>query len=314
MSDFGVNEANSQGQSLMSQTIAYNQQAKAHNDQILRDYQGQKKQLATDEKEDKYFHLADDGYSLYGLHSQLKQSYNVFKNGGEGAKPPKPSTDVKDFVKSKVQGDPVPETTPPVAQTGANEATEGAGANVPPKPQESGTKVSTGESLASDTEETESSINKSKNLVTNGAKATEEGLEGTIGKAKVAGAVAGKALGIVSGVQSAYGDIKGDWGKEDTAGKVANVASIAGGVLDVASMIPGLDVVAAPLAALASVTGAIAGGIESKEQDDKQAEEDAGEAQTQTMSLKSAPVFSQMGMVASMNTSSSNMIRGNATF
>ena len=314
MSDFGVNQANSQGQSLLSETISYNQQAKAHNDQILRDYQGQKKQLATDEKEDKYFHLADDGYTLYGLHSQLKQSYNVFKNGGQGAKDLKPSTDIKDFAKSKIQGEPVPETTPPVAQTGVNEATEGAGANVPPKSQEPSTKVSSGESLASDTAEGEQAINKSKKLVSNSGKAIEEGAESTIGKATKVAGFAGKALGIVGGIQAGYSDIKGDWGKEDTAGKVSNVASIAGGVLDVASLITGLDVVAAPLAAATSVVGAIAGGIEAKDQDDKEAQSDASEAESQKMSLKSAPVFSQMGMVASMNTSSSNMIRGNATF
>jgi hypothetical protein len=314
MSDFGVNQANSQGQSLLSETIAYNQQAKAHNDQILRDYQGQKKQLATDEKEDKYFHLATDGYSLYGLHSQLKQSYNVFKNGAQGAKQLKPSTDIQDFAKSKIQGAPKPEGTPPIAQTGANEATEGAGANVPPKSQESSTKVSSGESLGSEANETEETLNKTKNLVKNGGQAIEQGLEGTIGKVSKVAGTAGTALGIVGGVQSAYGDLKGDWGKEDTAGKISNVASIASGALDVASMIPALAPITAPLGALSGVVGAIAGGIESRNQDDKEASQDASEAKSQTMSLKSAPVFSQMGMVASMNTSSSNMIRGNATF
>jgi hypothetical protein len=314
MSDFGVNAANSQGQSLLSETISYNQQAKAHNDQILRDYQGQKKQLGTQETEDKYFHLAEDGYSLYGLHSQLKHSYNVFSGGEKGAKDLKPSTDIKDFVKSKIQGEPKPEGTPPVAQTGVNEATEGAGANVPPKGQESSTKVSSGESLASDTAEGEQAINKAKNLVSKGGQAIEEGAEGVAGKLASGVGVASTALGVIGGIQSAYGDIKGDWGKEDTAGKISNVASIATGALDVAALIPGLDVVAAPLAAASSVIGAIAGGVESKDQDDKEAEQDAGEAKSQQMSLKSAPIFSQMGMVASMNTSSSNMIRGNATF
>ena len=311
MSDFGVSQANSQGQSLISETIAYNQQAKAHNDQILRDYQGQKKQLATDEKEDKYFHLATDGYSLYGLHSQLKQSYNIFKNGAQGAKQLKPSTDIQDFVKSKIQGAPKPQGTPPIAQTGVNQATEGAGANVPPKSQEPSTKVSSGKSLASDTEE---AINKTKNLVKTGGQEIKEGLEGTIGKVSKVAGTAGTALGIVGGVQSAYGDLKGDWGKEDTAGKISNVASIASGALDVAAMIPGLAPIAAPLGALSGLVGAISGGIESRNQDDKEASQDASEAQSQTMSLKSSPVFSQMGMVASMNTSSSNMIRGNASF
>ncbi|HUS49521.1 MAG TPA: hypothetical protein VMZ91_05115, partial [Candidatus Paceibacterota bacterium] len=296
MSDFGVSQANSQGQSLISETIAYNQQAKAHNDQILRDYQGQKKQLATDEKEDKYFHLATDGYSLYGLHSQLKQSYNIYKNGVQGAKQLKPSTDIQDFVKSKIQGAPKPEGTPPIAQTGVNKATEGAGANVPPKSQEPSTKVSSGKSLASDTEE---ALNKTKNLVKPGGQEMKEGLEGAFGKASKFAGTAGTALGVIGGIQTAYGDLKGDWGKEDTAGKVSNVASIASGVLDVAAMIPGLAPIASPLGALSGLVGAISGGIESRNQDDKEASQDASEAQSQKMSLQSAPVFSQMGMVAS---------------
>jgi hypothetical protein len=332
MSDFGVSQANSQGQSLISETIAYNQQAKAHNDQILRDYQGQKKQLGTDEKEDKYFHLATDGYSLYGLHSQLKQAYNIYNNGLQAAKQLKPSTDIQDFVKSKIQGALKPEGTPPIAQTGVNKATEGAGANVPPKSQEPSTKVSSGKSLASDAEEalnktknlvssgkslasdTEEAINKTKNIVKTGGQEIKEGLEGTFGKVTKLGATAGTALGVIGGIQTAYGDLKGDWGKEDTAGKISNVASIASGALDVASMIPALAPIAAPLGAISGLVGAISGGIESRNQDDKEASQDASEAQTQKMSLQSAPIFSQMGMVASMNTSSSNMIRGNASF
>jgi hypothetical protein len=109
MSDFGVSQANSQGQSLMSETMSYNQSAKEHNDQILRDYQGQKKQLGTSTKEDHYFHLLDDGYSLASAVSKVKQSYNVYNEGKAGAKVSTASTSAPALLKSKIEGTPAPE-------------------------------------------------------------------------------------------------------------------------------------------------------------------------------------------------------------
>lgn len=135
----------------------------------------------------------------------------------------------------------------------------------------------------------------------------------TAGKAGDALGIVGMGMGVVAGGQALAEDIMDPsrFEKENTADKISNVASIAAGALDVASIfLP----VLAPAAAIASATAAVSGGVGEIEDIADKEDKDAGEANAMKGTAKGAVDLAAGGMVASTATDTTKSISATGSF
>ena len=290
MSDFGVSQSNSQGASLIQSTVNYNESANAHNQEVMRNLTNQKKANDTSRTEDKYFYLLDSGYAL---NNARKVGLNTYKNyTGTGS----PETAISDADKTaKASATSIRNTAANTAETTAAKTAT----TTETVSSEAASVASKGSKIAGEADEVSEA-------------ASVASKAGTALKGAASGA--SKVVGIASAGEAIYSDAEGGFSKDDTAGKVANVAAIASGILDVAAFVPGLDVVAAPLAAISGAVGAVAGGIEARNQLTKSDASNTASAKSQQIKLQTAHQYSQMGLIASQNTSSTDSIRGSSSF
>lgn len=332
MSDsFLTNAAISQGNALTNEALEHNDAVKARNQEILSQVTREKNNLDGQKSSDKLFHDISDTYSIGGA---LKSSYNTyaeaqkvggFKNyvageGGIGTLKKRANT-VKNFVNNKInpQETPKPESTPLKDSANTNgttadkpplsDAPQPTEEPPPPKPTpepapaaKSGTAASTAggeaESIASKTPSSTSEL--------------LESARNTAGKAGDALGVVGTGMGVVAGGQALTEDIMaGKIEGDNTANKVSNVASIAAGALDVASIfLP----VLAPVAAIASATAAVSGGVGEIEDIADKENKDASDANAMKGTTKDAVDLAAGGMVASTSTDTTKSISATGSF
>jgi hypothetical protein len=331
MSDaFLTNAAISQGNALTRDAVEHNDAVKARNQEILSQVNREKNTLDGQERTEKLFHDVSDTYNIGGA---LKTSYNTyaeaqkvggFKNyiqgeGGVGTLKKRLNT-VSNFVQGKIN-----EATTQAGKTVSEAATvnpqstplndvansNGTAAERPVEPAErppapapkSGTAASTAGSEAD-------------SLASKMPKNTDELFQAardTAGKAGDALGVVGMGMGVVAGGQALAEDIMdpSKFDQENTADKISNVASIAAGALDVASIfLP----VLAPAAAIASATAAVSGGVGEIEDIADKENKDASDANAMKGTEKGAVDLAAGGMVASTATDTTKSISATGSF
>lgn len=320
MSDaFLTNAAISQGNALTRDAIEHNDAVKARNQEILSQVNREKNTLDGQERTEKLFHDVSDTYSIGGA---LKSSYNTYQEAqkaggfknyiqGEGGigNIKKQYNAVSNFVNNKIN----PQETPAPKSTPLNDVanSNGTAAERPVEPVErppapapkSGTAASTAGG------EAESIANKV-------PKSTDELFQAardTAGKAGDALGVVGMGMGVVAGGQALAEDIMdpSKFDTENTADKISNVASIAAGALDIASVfLP----VLAPVAAVASATAAVSGGVGEIEDIADKEDKDASDANAMRGTEKGAVDLAAGGMVASTATDTTKSISATGSF
>lgn len=332
MSDaFLTNAAISQGNALTRDAIEHNDAVKARNQEILSQVNREKNTLDGQERTEKLFHDVSDTYNIGGA---LKSSYNTyqeaqkvggFKNyiqgeGGFGTLKKRLNT-VSNFVQGKINeattqaGNTVSEAVQNVnpQSTPLNDVanSNGTAAERPVEPAErppapaanSGTAAST---AGSEAEGIASRIPKSTDELFQAAR-------DTAGKAGDALGVVGMGMGVVAGGQALAEDIMDPtrFDQENTADKISNVASIAAGALDVASIfLP----VLAPAAAIASATAAVSGGVGEIEDIADKENKDASDANNMRGTEKGAVDLAAGGMIASTATDTTKSISATGSF
>ena len=332
MSDaFLTNAAISQGNALTRDAMEHNDAVKARNQEILSQVNREKNTLDGQERTEKLFHDISDTYNIGGA---LKSDYNTyneeqkvggFKNyiqgeGGIGTLKKRVNT-MKNFVQGKINeattqaGKNVSEAVQNVKPqaTPLNDAANPNGtaaegpvepADRPPAPAaKAGTAAST---AGSEAEGLASKIPKSTDELFQAAR-------DTAGKAGDALGVVGMGMGVVAGGQALAEDIMdpSKFDSENTADKISNVASIAAGALDVASIfLP----VLAPAAAIASATAAVSGGVGEIEDIADRESKDASDANAMKGTQQAATDLAAGGMVASTSTDTTKSISATGSF
>jgi len=320
MSDaFLTNAAISQGNALTNEALEHNDAVKARNQEILSQVNREKNTLDGQKRTDKIFHDVSDTYSIGGA---LKTSYNTYEAAqkaggfkkyvqGEGGigNIKKQYNTISNFVNNKInpQETPKPQSTPlrDIANsngTAAERPVEPAERPPAPAPK-SGISAPT---AGSDAEGLANKIPKSTDELFDAARKTA-------GKAGDALGVVGMGLGVVAGGQALAEDIMdpSKFDSENTADKVSNVASIAAGALDIASVfLP----VLAPVAAVASATAAVSGGVGEIEDIADRENKDASDANAMKGTEKAAVDLAAGGMVASTSTDTTKSISATGSF
>lgn len=332
MSDaFLTNAAISQGNALTQEAIAHNDAVKARNQEILSQVNREKNTLDGQERTEKLFHDISDTYNIGGA---LKSAYNTyneaqkvggFKNyiqgeGGIGTLKNRLNT-VSNFVQGKINEATTqakgavseavqnvkPQATPlnDVANTNGTAAERPVvPADKPPVPApKAGTATS---AVGSEAEGLASKIPKTTDELFQAAR-------DTAGKAGDALGVVGMGMGVVAGAQAVAEDIMdpSKFSQENTADKISNVASIAAGALDVASIfLP----VLAPAAAIASATAAVSGGVGQIEDISNRENKDASDAEAMKGTTQNAVDLAAGGMVASTSTDTTKSISATGSF
>jgi hypothetical protein len=333
MSDaFLTNAAISQGNALTRDAIEHNDAVKARNQEILSQVNREKNTLDGQERTEKLFHDVSDTYNIGGA---LKTSYNTyqeaqkvggFKNyiqgeGGIGTLKKRFNT-VSNFVSNKInpQENPAPQSTPlndtannngtAADKPPATDSTAPPERPPPPKPSaEPAPAAKSGTAASTAGEEAQSIASKA-------PKSSDElfqAARNTAGKAGDALGVVGMGMGVVAGGQALAEDIMDPtkFDQENTADKISNVASIAAGALDVASIfLP----VLAPAAAIASATAAVSGGVGEIEDIADKENKDASEANAMKGTTKGAVDLAAGGMVASTATDTTKSISATGSF
>jgi hypothetical protein len=319
MSDaFLTNAAISQGNALTNEALEHNDAVKARNQEILSQVNREKNTLDGQKRTDKIFHDVSDTYSIGGA---LKTSYNTYEaaqkaggfkkyiqgEGGVGTLKKQYNT-ISNFVNNKIN----PQETPKPQSSALNDVanSNGTAAERPVQPAErppapaakSGTAASTAGGEA-------------ESIASKAPKSTDELFEAarnTAGKAGDALGVVGMGMGVVAGGQALTEDIMdGKIEGDNTADKVSNVASIAAGALDVASIfLP----VLAPAAAIASATAAVSGGVGEIEDIADREDKDASDANAMRGTEKAAVDLAAGGMVASTSTDTTKSISATGSF
>ena len=319
MSDaFLTNAAISQGNALTNEALEHNDAVKARNQEILSQVNREKNTLDGQKRTDKIFHDVSDTYSIGGA---LKTSYNTYEaaqkaggfkkyiqgEGGVGTLKKQYNT-ISNFVNNKIN----PQETPKPQSTPLNDVanSNGTAAERPVEPAErppapapkSGTSAPT---AGSDAEGLANKMPKSTDELFDAARKTA-------GKAGDALGVVGMGMGVVAGGQALTEDIMdGKIEGDNTADKVSNVASIAAGALDVASIfLP----VLAPAAAIASATAAVSGGVGEIEDIADRENKDASDANAMRGTEKAAVDLAAGGMVASTSTDTTKSISATGSF
>lgn len=327
MSDaFLTNAAISQGNALTRDAIEHNDAVKARNQEILSQVNREKNTLDGQERTEKLFHDISDTYNIGGA---LKSSYNTyneaqkvggFKNyiqgeGGIGTLKKRLNT-VSNFVQGKINETKTavseaatvnPQSTPLRDVANSN----GTAADRPVEPVErppapapkAGTAAST---VGGEADSIASKMPKTTDELFQAAK-------DTAGKAGDALGVVGMGMGVVAGGQALAEDIMDPsrFDSENTADKISNVASIAAGALDVASVfLP----VLAPVAAIASATAAVSGGVGEIEDIADKETKDAADANQMRGTEKGAVDLAAGGMVASTATDTTKSISATGSF
>jgi len=319
MSDaFLTNAAISQGNALTNEALEHNDAVKARNQEILSQVNREKNTLDGQKRTEKLFHDVGDTYSIGGA---LKSSYNTyqaaqkaggFKNyiQGEGGigNIKKQYNTISNFVSNKIN----PQETPKPQSTALNDVanSNGTAAERPVEPAErppapapkSGISAPT---AGSDAEGLANKIPKSTDELFDAARKTA-------GKAGDALGKVGMGMGIVAGGQALTEDIMdGKIEGDNTADKVSNVASIAAGALDVASIfLP----VLAPAAAVASAVSAVSGGVGEIEDIADKENKDASDANAMKGTTKAAVDLAAGGMIASTSTDTTKSISATGSF
>jgi len=319
MSDaFLTNAAISQGNALTNEALEHNDAVKARNQEILSQVNREKNTLDGQKRTEKLFHDVGDTYSIGGA---LKSSYNTyqaaqkaggFKNyiQGEGGigNIKKQYNTISNFVSNKIN----PQETPKPQSTALNDVanSNGTAAERPVEPAErppapapkSGISAPT---AGSDAEGLANKIPKSTDELFDAARKTA-------GKAGDALGKVGLGMGIVAGGQALTEDIMdGKIEGDNTADKVSNVASIAAGALDVASIfLP----VLAPAAAVASAVSAVSGGVGEIEDIADKENKDASDANAMKGTTKAAVDLAAGGMIASTSTDTTKSISATGSF
>jgi len=308
MSDtFGTVEAVSQGNALTNEAMQHNDAIKVRNQEIMQTLNSQKATLDGQKQTDKYMHDVSD---VYSVGSALNTSYKTYgavqKAGGfrkyvqgEGGigNAKKVFNSMSNF--SQKTRDPTSDADPQPTPLEDTANTQGTAADAPVTPEErpaapaprSGTS-------APPTGEAEVKPPKS-------AGELFEAAGDTAGKI-------GTGLGAVSAVGSIAEDIsQGKIAGDNVADKVSNVASIAAGALDVASIfLP----VLAPAAAAASAISAISGGVGEIEDIADKEDKDASQARSMK-GTETAPVgLASAGLVANQVTDNTKSIGGTGAF
>jgi len=319
MSDaFLTNAAISQGNALTNEAIEHNDAIKARNQEIMSQVNREKNTLDGQKRTEKLLHDVGDTYSIGGA---LRSSYNTYQEAqkvggfknyvlGEGGigNLKRQFNSVQNFVSNKIDStNPVPQSTPlnDVANTNGTAAERPIDpVDRPPVPAP---KAGTATSAVG---------NEAANLSKNTPSSAEElfnNARDTAGKAGDALGKIGLGMGIVAGGQALAEDIMdpSQFSKENTADKVSNVASIAAGALDVASIfLP----VLAPAAGIASAVSAISGGIGEIEDISNKENKDASDAEAMKGTTTAPTDLAAGGMVASTSTDTTKSISATGSF
>ena len=331
MSDaFLTNAAISQGNALTNEAMEHNDAIKARNQEILSQVNREKNTLDGQKRTEKLLHDVGDTYSIG---SALRSSYNTyaevqkaggFKNyiqgeGGIGNLQKQYNT-LKNFVNNKINPQEIPAPKPSNLTDTAN--TNGTSADKPPasdapQPAEQPAPKPTPEPTPSAKAGTAASTagNEAQSIANNAPKTADELLNKarqTAGKAGDALGKVGLGMGIVAGGQALTEDIMaGKVGGDNTADKISNVASIAAGALDVASIfLP----VLAPAAAVASAVSAVSGGVGEIEDIADKENKDASDANAMKGTEKAPVDLAAGGMVASTSTDTTKSISATGSF
>ncbi len=331
MSDaFLTNSAISQGNALTNEAMEHNDAVKARNQEILSQVNREKNNLDGQKRTEKLLHDVGDTYSIG---SALKSSYNTyseaqkvggFKNyvqgeGGIGNLKKQYNT-VKNFVNNKINPKETPAPKPSNLTDSAN--TNGTSADKPtpsdaPQPAEQPAPKPPPEPTPSAKSGTAASTagGEAQSVASKAPKTTDEMLNNvrkTAGKAGDALGKVGLGMGVVAGGQALTEDIMdGKVEGDNTADKVSNVASIAAGALDVASIfLP----VLAPAAAVASAVSAVSGGVGEIEDIVDKEDKDASDANAMKGTEKAPVDLAAGGMVASSSTDTTKSISATGSF
>jgi hypothetical protein len=308
---FGLNEAVSQANALTSSVQEHNDLVRARNtdlqtalNQNLSKIKGAKKTAQAQEKIDQVLHGVETSYgganALYGGYKEIgdiraQGTGNYFSRQTAIAKSrlqritgqtpdqiPEPQTQVQSRRQAFLQEDTsAPE---PVLRSAPAEAPSGQGTAPVEAPSGQGTATS---GQTAGTAEPTPSSNVGEASTTSNAKLVSdtegEKMLGGLSKAKGLYEAGSKAMAVGNAGYDIFEDFK-DKGiaGDNTADKISNVAGIASGALDVASMfLPFL----APVAAVAGVVGGVSG-LVGEEQDKAKGEDAVGQLSQQAQQLK----------------------------
>ncbi len=308
MSDtFGTVEAVSQGNALTNEAMQHNDAIKVRNQEIMQTLNTQKATLDGQKQTDKYMHDVSD---VYSVGSALNTSYKTYgavqKAGGfrkyvqgEGGigNAKKVFNSISNF--SQKTRDPTSDADPQPTPLEDTANTQGTAADAPVTPEER--PAAPAPKAGTSTPPTgEAEVKPPKS-----AGELFEAAGDTAGKI-------GTGLGAVSAIGSIADDIsQGKIAGDNVADKVSNVASIAAGALDVASIfLP----VLAPAAAAASAISAISGGVGEIEDIADKEDKDASQARSMK-GTETAPVgLASAGLVANQVTDNTKSIGGSSAF
>ncbi len=308
MSDtFGTVEAISQGNALTNEAMQHNDAIKVRNQEIMQTLNKQTNDLEGQKRTDQYMHDVTD---TYGVGSALNTSYKTysavkaaggFRNyvQGEGgiANAKKVFNSMSNF--SQKTRDPTSDADPQPTPLEDTANTQGTAADAPVTPEERpAAPAARSGTSAPPTGEAEVKPPKSAGEL--------------FGDASDAAGKLGTGLGVVSAIGGIADDIsQGKIAGDNVADKTSNIASIAAGALDVASIfLP----VLAPAAAAASAISAISGGVGEIEDIADKEDKDASQARDMK-GTETAPVgLAAAGLVANQVTDNTKSISGTGAF
>jgi hypothetical protein len=301
MGDMNYASAISEGNSLSRNVAEHNEGIRQNNQLLVQAWNTQKSRDASQTSKDKETKGVEDAYGGFTAVGTIAQGYQRVRQVGIGGAVSQDVARLKrggQAVASALSSTPTPpkpnvdgiEVSGTESGGTADRVTTTAGA------EEEGNVASKIGNTLSDTEQVSGKIMK-------GLKTA-----GTVGK------IAGAGMGIVSAVSGIDDMADGNFAKMDTAHKVGDSLSTAGGLLDIASIfLP----VLAPLGAVVSVAGAIDNTVNMIGDDKDKENQDANSEQNQVNSNKNnievSPTFSSMSLVGSAQHSVSQSVAGTSS-